>query len=59
MAAEKLLSEAACKSAKAKSAIYYLNDGAGLRMRITALHIKLDLPGIKGVQLPKELIFSK
>jgi len=34
MAAEKLLSEAACKSAKAKSAIYYLNDGAGLRMRI-------------------------
>ena len=34
MAAEKLLSEMACKSAKAKSTIYYLNDGAGLRMRI-------------------------
>jgi integrase len=34
MAAEKLLSEAACKAAKAKSSIYYLNDGAGLRLRI-------------------------
>lgn len=34
MAAEKLLSEAACKPAKAKATIYYLNDGAGLRMRI-------------------------
>jgi len=34
MAAEKLLSEAACKAAKAKATIYYLNDGAGLRMRI-------------------------
>jgi len=34
MAAEKLLSEASCKSAKAKSSIYYLNDGAGLRLRI-------------------------
>jgi len=34
MAAEKLLSEAACKTAKAKATIYYLNDGAGLRMRI-------------------------
>ena len=34
MAAEKLLSEAACKSAKATSTIYYLSDGAGLRMRI-------------------------
>ena len=34
MAAEKLLSEASCKSAKAKSNIYYLNDGAGLRLRI-------------------------
>ena len=31
MAAEKLLSEAACKAAKAKASIYYLNDGAGLR----------------------------
>lgn len=34
MAAEKLLSEAACKNAKAKHSIYYLNDGAGLRLRI-------------------------
>jgi len=34
MAAEKLLSEAACKTAKAKSSIYYLNDGAGLRLRV-------------------------
>jgi hypothetical protein len=34
MAAEKLLSEAACKSAKAKLKIYYLSDGAGLRLRI-------------------------
>lgn len=34
MAAEKLLTEAACKAAKPKSGIYYLNDGAGLRMRI-------------------------
>jgi hypothetical protein len=34
MAAEKLLTEAACKAAKPKSGIYYINDGAGLRMRI-------------------------
>jgi integrase len=34
VAAEKLLSEMTCKSSKAKSTIYYLNDGAGLRMRI-------------------------
>lgn len=34
MAAEKLLSEATCKAAKSKSSIYYLNDGAGLRLRI-------------------------
>ena len=34
MAAEKLLSEAACKAAKAKDSIYYLNDGAGLRLRV-------------------------
>ena len=34
MAAEKLLSEMTCKSVKAKSTIHYLNDGAGLRMRI-------------------------
>ena len=34
MAAEKLLSEAACKAAKAKASIYYLNDGAGLRLRV-------------------------
>jgi integrase len=34
MAAEKLLTEAACKAAKAKTKLYYLNDGAGLRLRI-------------------------
>ncbi len=34
MAAEKLLSEAACKAARAKISIYYLNDGAGLRLRV-------------------------
>lgn len=34
MAAEKLLTEAACKAAKAKDKIYYLNDGAGLRLRV-------------------------
>jgi len=34
MAAEKLLSEVACKAAKAKASIYYLNDGAGLRLRV-------------------------
>ncbi len=34
MAAEKILTEAACKGAKAKGTIYYLNDGAGLRLRV-------------------------
>ena len=34
MAAEKLLTEASCKAAKAKAKLYYLNDGAGLRLRI-------------------------
>ena len=34
MAAEKILTEASCKAAKPKSELYYLNDGAGLRMRI-------------------------
>jgi integrase len=34
MAAEKLLTEAACKAAKPKSKLYYLNDGAGLRLRV-------------------------
>ena len=34
MAAEKLLTETACKTAKAKAKLYYLNDGAGLRLRI-------------------------
>ena len=34
MAAEKLLTEATCKAAKAKAKLYYLNDGAGLRLRI-------------------------
>lgn len=34
MAAEKLLTEASCKAAKPKAKLYYLNDGAGLRLRI-------------------------
>ena len=34
MAGEKLLTEAACKAAKPKAKLYYLNDGAGLRLRI-------------------------
>jgi len=34
MAAEKLLTEMACKAAKPQGQIYYLNDGAGLRLRI-------------------------
>ncbi|NCW86041.1 MAG: DUF4102 domain-containing protein, partial [Oxalobacteraceae bacterium] len=34
MAAEKLLTEVACKTAKPKDKIYYLNDGAGLRLRV-------------------------
>jgi len=34
MAAEKLLTEATCKAAKPKVKLYYLNDGAGLRLRI-------------------------
>ena len=34
MAGEKLLSEFACKGAKARESIYYINDGAGLRLRI-------------------------
>ena len=34
MAAEKILTEAACKASKAKDNIYYLNDGAGLRLRV-------------------------
>jgi integrase len=34
MAAEKILTEAACKAAKARDSIYYLNDGAGLRLRV-------------------------
>jgi integrase len=34
MAAEKLLTEAACKNTKPKKEVYYLNDGAGLRLRI-------------------------
>jgi integrase len=34
MAAEKILTEASCKAAKPKNAIYYLNDGGGLRLRI-------------------------
>ena len=34
MSGEKLLSEAQCKAAKPKEALYYLNDGGGLRLRI-------------------------
>lgn len=34
MAAEKLLTETMCKAAKPSAKVYYLNDGAGLRLRI-------------------------
>jgi integrase len=34
MTAEKILTEASCKAAKPRTKLYYLNDGAGLRMRI-------------------------
>jgi integrase len=34
MAAEKILTEASCKAAKPKVKLYYLNDGAGLRLRV-------------------------
>ena len=34
MAAEKRLTEAACKAAKKRNKLYYLSDGAGLRLRI-------------------------
>lgn len=34
MAAEKLLTEVNCKAAKPREKVYYLNDGAGLRLRI-------------------------
>ena len=34
MPGEKLLSESACKSAKPKDKVYYLNDGKGLRLRV-------------------------
>ena len=33
MAGEKILSETQCKNAKPKANVYYLNDGAGLRLR--------------------------
>ncbi|MDW7664779.1 MAG: Arm DNA-binding domain-containing protein, partial [Nitrosomonadaceae bacterium] len=32
--AEKILTEQSCKNAKPQSKIFYLNDGAGLRLRI-------------------------
>jgi len=32
--AQKILSEIACKNAKPKTKVYYLNDGAGLRLRV-------------------------
>jgi len=34
VAAEKILTEASCKAAKPKAKLYYLNDGAGLRLRV-------------------------
>ncbi len=34
MAAEKLLTEAKCKAARAGESVYYLNDGSGLRLRV-------------------------
>ena len=34
MAAEKILTEASCKAVKPKNTVYYLNDGAGLRLRV-------------------------
>lgn len=34
MAGEKLLTETKCKSSKPRNKVYYLNDGAGLRLRI-------------------------
>ena len=34
MAGEKLLTDAKCKSAKPKNKVYYLADGAGLRLRV-------------------------
>ena len=34
MAAEKLLTETACKAAKPRAGTYYINDGAGLRLRV-------------------------
>jgi hypothetical protein len=34
MAAVKLLTETRCKAAKPQNKVYYLNDGAGLRLRI-------------------------
>ena len=34
MAGEKLLNEFMCKGAKPRDGIYYLNDGAGLRLRV-------------------------
>jgi len=36
MAGEKLLTDAQCKAAKPKEKIYYLNDGSGLRLRVSA-----------------------
>ena len=35
MAGEKLLTDSRCKAAKRKEKIYYLNDGHGLRLRIS------------------------
>ena len=34
MAGEKLLNEAQCKAARSREALYYLNDGGGLRLRV-------------------------
>jgi len=35
MAGEKILTDAQCKAAKPKQKIYYLNDGNGLRLRVS------------------------
>tara|TARA_A100001011_G_C13822456_1_gene639437 strand:+ start:492 stop:629 length:138 start_codon:yes stop_codon:yes gene_type:complete len=43
MAGEKLLSEFACKAAKAGESIYYINDGAGLRLFVDRYLVCIQL----------------
>ena len=55
MAAEKLLTEAKCKAAKPQAKVYYLNDGAGLRMRVRpdgsrSWLLRYSLQGKEGTQ---------